>query len=123
MLQTFDFDDASGNNDTGATSEDQDQNLGYKPDNNITSTNNIDSSKSPHINLSNSDENLSSIGNNNPDSGFINTLRYGMLAVRLLPQTSISSKLLFCNFCNMYTNAILLGIVETIKIDSPVSRK
>lgn len=29
--------------------------------------------------------------NNSPDSGFINTLRYGMLAVRLLPRSSISS--------------------------------
>lgn len=40
----------------------------------------------------NNDEKVSSKGNNNPDSGFINTLRYGMLAVRLLPRSSISSK-------------------------------
>lgn len=28
----------------------------------------------------------------NPDLGFINLLRYGMLALRLLPQSSLSSK-------------------------------
>lgn len=44
-----------------------------------------------HNNEINNDENVS-IGNNSPDSGFINTLRYGMLAVRLLPCSSISSK-------------------------------
>lgn len=43
-------------------------------------------------NVTINDENVSSVGNNSPDSGFINTLRYGMLAVRLLPRTSISSK-------------------------------
>jgi len=40
----------------------------------------------------NSDSNVRPTFNNNPDAGFINTLRYGMLAVRLLPQSSISSK-------------------------------
>lgn len=48
-----------------------------------------------HHNLINSDSNIKPTFNNNPDSGFINTLRYGMLAVRLLPQSSISSNLFF----------------------------
>lgn len=47
---------------------------------------------SHHSDEINNDEKVLSIGNNNPDSGFINTLRYGMLAVRLLPRSSISSK-------------------------------
>lgn len=43
-------------------------------------------------NVTNNDENDLSVDKKSPDSGFINTLRYGMLAVRLLPRTSISSK-------------------------------
>lgn len=30
-----------------------------------------------------------------PDSGFINLLRYGMLALQLLPQSSLSSMIFF----------------------------
>lgn len=52
---------------------------------------NLDNNEAENHNAINSDENIS-IGNNSPDSGFINTLRYGMLAVRLLPCSSISSK-------------------------------
>lgn len=59
---------------------------------NNKSMNNNNYSKNRQNNLIYSNENMSSVGNNNPDSGFINTLRYGMLAVRLLPQSSISSK-------------------------------
>jgi hypothetical protein len=53
---------------------------------------NIDINNISHRNVTINDENVLSVGNNSPDSGFINTLRYGMLAVRLLPRTSISSK-------------------------------
>lgn len=52
------------------------------------------SNKSVNDNVINGDDGMSSV-NNNPDSGFINTLRYGMLAVRLLPRSSISSKIFF----------------------------
>lgn len=54
--------------------------------------NNNTNNTSHHNNVTNNDQNVSSVPNNSPDSGFINTLRYGMLAVRLLPRTSISSK-------------------------------
>uniref|UniRef100_A0A2S2NRV9 Protein SZT2 n=1 Tax=Schizaphis graminum TaxID=13262 RepID=A0A2S2NRV9_SCHGA len=50
-----------------------------------------DDSNPNHHNLINNDSNVRPTFNNNPDSGFINTLRYGMLAVRLLPQSSISN--------------------------------
>ncbi|VVC33882.1 Hypothetical protein CINCED_3A021397 [Cinara cedri] len=47
--------------------------------------------KSPYNRTSCNEEHRPTINNNNPDSGFINTLRYGMLAVRLLPQSNISN--------------------------------
>lgn len=50
------------------------------------------SNQSVNDNVMNCDDSMSTVSNNNPDSGFINTLRYGMLAVRLLPRSSISSK-------------------------------
>ncbi|XP_050434218.1 uncharacterized protein LOC126841666 isoform X2 [Adelges cooleyi] len=44
--------------------------------------------------VSNAEKNMkitTMTNSNSPDSGFINTLRYGMLAVRLLPRSSISN--------------------------------
>lgn len=64
-----------------------------KLSNNNNSMSSHTSSKSRHNNENDNDENVTPIANNSPDSGFINTLRYGMLAVRLLPPSSISSKL------------------------------
>lgn len=66
-----------------------------KQDQNLSDDAESITDKSVYDNVTNSGDSLSSVSKNTPDSGFINTLRYGMLAVRLLPRSSISSKLIF----------------------------
>lgn len=90
------YNSVSKNKRASKISQNQNQKL-----NNITSAESNTSSKIRYNNEENGEENMAPIANNSPDSGFINTLRYGMLAVRLLPRSSISSKFFFAYNINI----------------------
>lgn len=95
ILQSSDESDGSKNKSTSRTSKNEDQKC-----NNTLSLSSNTSTKVRYNNEGNGEENMPPIANNSPDSGFINTLRYGMLAVRLLPRSSISSKIFI--LCSKY---------------------
>lgn len=78
------------NDDYNTVNENENYNSNVTHKNRKISNNN--SLSSHHSNNHNFSKPLPPVANTSPDSGFINTLRYGMLAFRLLPRSNISSK-------------------------------